>query len=407
MSIPTIRLSSALGLAVLTLSTFIAITTELLPVGLLPQMSREFDVEESTMGLIVTVYALVVTVLAIPLTTFTARLPRKSLLIATLIGYGLSNLIVAMAPTFVVLCIGRSVGGLAHALFFSIASAYASKLVPKHLVGRAIAITYAGASMGYVLGIPLATSVGSWVGWRIAFGALVGICALLVLVTISFLPAVTGDANSHNGNFRAWRRSGLIAVGAVNVVLFLGHYTAYTYVSALLGLAGVEESEVAGVLLLLGGVGIIGLWAAGMTIDRAPRRGLLVTILVMGASLTALAFAQESFPVTIVAVAAWCMAFGAAPTFMMTAAIRTGAVSPDIAGAVVNGTSNLGIGAGAAIGAQVFALSGAGALPPVAAFLVIASLLVVLFARQAFPSRPHRENLGTGSITLPRVPAGH
>jgi len=407
MTTPTIRLSSAMGLGALALSTFVAITTELLPVGLLPQMSRDLGVDESTMGLAVTVYALVVTVLAIPLTALTVRLPRKRLLIATLVGYALSNLIVALAPTFVVLCIGRSVGGLAHALFFSVASAYASKLVPKHLVGRAIAIVYAGTSLGYVLGIPLATSLGASVGWRAAFFALVGVSVLLVLLTISMLPGVTGSAASHNGNARAWRRSGLISVAVVNAVLFLGHYTAYTYVSALLGLAGVEESAVGSVLLILGGAGIVGLWAAGMIVDRAPRLGLLYAAGAMALSLLALTLVEGDLTGTIISIGVWCMAFGAAPTFLVTAAIRTGAVSPDIAGAVVNGSSNLGIGLGAAFGAQVFALSGVGALPPVAAVLVAASVVVVFFAHRAFPSKPHRENLGTGAITLPRMPVGH
>lgn len=404
MSAPTtIRLTSALGLAALTLSTFIAITTELLPVGLLPQMSREFDVPESTMGLVVTVYALVVTVLAIPLTAMTARLPRKRLLLLTLVGYAVSNLLVALAPTFVVVCIGRSVGGVAHALFFSVASAYASKLVPKHLVGRAIAIVYAGTSLGFVLGIPLATSIGAAVGWRVAFGALVAVALLLVLITLVLLPSVTGDAVTHNAHFRAWRRSGLLGVGVVNMVLFSGHYIAYTYIAALLGLAGIEEHAVGSVLLLLGGTGIIGLVGAGMLVDRVPRLGLLVTVAVMAVSLSVLSISTGSMGATLVAVGAWCLAFGAAPSFLMTAAIRTGAVSPDIAGAVVNGSSNLGIATGAAVGANIFAMSGAIALPPVGATLLVVGLLVVVFARQAFPSKPHREALGTGMITLPRL----
>jgi predicted MFS family arabinose efflux permease len=399
----TIRLSSVFGLAALMLSTFVAITTELLPVGLLPQMSREFDVPESTMGLVVTVYALAVTVLALPLTTLTARLPRKRLLLATLVGYAVSNLLVALAPTFIVVCIGRGIGGIAHALFFSVVSAYATKLVPKHLVGRAIAITYAGTSLGFVLGVPLATSVGSAVGWRLAFGALVGISVLLVLITAVLLPSVTGESESHSARFRAWRRSGLLAVGIANAVLFFGHYVAYTYIASLIALAGVEENAVGSVLLLLGGAGIIGLIGAGLLVDRLPRLGLLVTIAIMALGLITLTFVSDSLVGTLVAVGAWCLAFGAAPSFLITAAIRTGAVSADIAGAVVNGTSNLGIAAGAAVGAQIFAAAGPIALPPVGAVLFVITVIVVVFARQAFPSKPHRENLGTGAITLPHL----
>ena len=404
MSAPTsIRLTSVFGLAALTLSTFIAITTELLPVGLLPQMSREFGVPESTMGLVVTVYALAVTVLSLPLTTFTARLPRKSLLLATLVGYALSNLLVALAPSFIVVCLGRGIGGVAHALFFSVVSAYATKLVPKHLVGRAIAITYSGTSLGFVLGVPLATSVGSAVGWRLAFGALVGVAALLVVVTAVLLPSVTGETDSHSARFRAWRRSGLLAVAVVNVVLFFGHYVAYTYIASLLTNAGVEETAVGSVLLLLGGAGIFGLVGAGLLVDRRPRLGLVITVAVMALGLAAIPLTSGSLVGTLIAVGAWCLAFGGAPSFLVTAAIRTGAVSPDIAGAVTNGTSNLGIAAGAAVGAQIFAGLGVIALPSVGALLLAASVLVVVVSRQAFPSKPHRENLGTGVITLPQL----
>jgi predicted MFS family arabinose efflux permease len=365
-------------------------------------MSRDLGVDESTMGLVVTVYAIVVTVLAFPLTAFTTRLPRKRLLLATLAGYAASNLIVALAPSFLVVCIGRGLGGVAHALFFSVVAAYASKLVPKHLVGRAIAITYAGTSMGFVLGVPLATSVGSAVGRRVAFGALVGVAVLLLLVTSALLPSVSGDAVSHNSSFRAWRRSGLLSVGLVNMLLFLGHYVVYTYISAILGLAGIEETAVGSALLLLGATGIIGLLAAGMVVDRAPRVGFIVTVATMAGSLGALTFTDGSLVGTLVAVGMWCLAFGAAPSFLVTAAIRTGAVSPDIASAVTNGTSNLGIAVGAAVGAQLFSFSGVISLPPVGAILLALGLVAVLFARQAFPSKPHREYLGTGAIMLPK-----
>jgi hypothetical protein len=31
----------------------------------------------------------------------------------------------------------------------------------------------------------------------------------------------------------------------------------------------------------------------------------------------------------------------------------------------------------------------------------------VVSAHRAFPAKPHRENLGTGAITLPKMPVGH
>jgi predicted MFS family arabinose efflux permease len=130
---------AVVGIAVLGLATFFAITTELMPVGLLGTMSTDLGVTESQMGIVITVYAAAVAILALPLTSFTARLPRKAVLVATLVGYAVSNLMVALAPSFAVVCAGRVVGGIAHALFFSVASAYATRIVPPRLAGRAIA----------------------------------------------------------------------------------------------------------------------------------------------------------------------------------------------------------------------------------------------------------------------------
>ena len=68
-----------------------------------------------------------------------------------------------------------------------------------------------------------------------------------------------------------------------------------------------------------------------------------------------------------------------------TAAIRTRGASPDVIGALVNSTANIGIGGGAALGALVLVGPGLDALPFVGAALVVASLVVIVVARRAFP----------------------
>ena len=105
----TVR-EAAGGLVALTLATFVAITTELVPVGLLPQMSADLEVTESVAGLLVTVYAFMVATLAIPLTLGTRRLPRKGLLMITLVAYTVSNALVGVAPTFGVVACRASAG---------------------------------------------------------------------------------------------------------------------------------------------------------------------------------------------------------------------------------------------------------------------------------------------------------
>ncbi|KQR46313.1 hypothetical protein ASF82_01980 [Frigoribacterium sp. Leaf164] len=391
--------SAVVGIAVLGLSTFLAITTELMPVGLLSTMSVDLGVSESRMGVVVTVYALAVALLALPLTWATARVPRKAVLVTTLVGYTASNLIVALAPSFAVVCAGRVVGGVAHALFFSVASAYATRIVPPRLAGRAIAFVYSGSSLGFVIGVPLATTVGDHLGWRAAVGAVAAASALLAVVAVAFLPAVRGESYPHVGSVRSWARTGLLAVVVADLLLFAGHYVVYTYVGPYLVTAGLGDDAVGTALLVLGATGVVGLLTAGAFVDRAPRQTLLVAVATMAVALAALPLVHGSLVGTFVVAGVWVAANGTTGTLFMAAAIRAGGVSPDIAGALINAGSNVGIAGGAALGAQLTGVTGLGALPFSAAVVVAASFVVVALARRGFPRHGHaQEQLSTSSL---------
>ena len=97
------------GLFSLALASCLAVTTEMLPVGLLPAIGQSFQVSNSVTGLLVGLYAVMVASLAVPLTVATARFPRKPMLLITVACYAISNVIVAVAPTFAVLAAGRAV----------------------------------------------------------------------------------------------------------------------------------------------------------------------------------------------------------------------------------------------------------------------------------------------------------
>ncbi|SFF78630.1 MFS transporter [Curtobacterium sp. YR515] len=395
----TVTTQSIVGIAVLGLATFFAITTELMPVGLLGTMSADLGVSESTMGIVVTVYAAAVAILALPLTSFTARLPRKTVLVATLIGYTVSNVMIALAPSFAVVCAGRIVGGVAHALFFSVASAYATRIVPPRLAGRAIAFVYSGSSLGFVIGVPVATWVAQSIGWRPAVGAVAVAAAALAVVALLFLPSVRGASSPHIGSPKAWARTGLLSVVIADLLLFAGHYVVYTYIGPYAIDAGLDADMVSGALLVLGGTGVVGLWLAGMFVDRAPRQTLIAAVAVMAAAFAVLPFVHGSLLGTMVVAGVWMAANGTTGTLFMAAAIRSGGVSPDIAGALINGASNIGIAGGAAIGGQALGVVGLQFMPFAGAVVLVGALGVVIAARRGFPVHTHnQEHLSTSSI---------
>src|SRR4029079_10678206 len=76
--VPTSGIRQSLpGLLSLALASCLAVTTEMLPVGLLPDIGAAFAVPDSVTGLLVGLYAVMVAVLAVPLTAVTSRFARK------------------------------------------------------------------------------------------------------------------------------------------------------------------------------------------------------------------------------------------------------------------------------------------------------------------------------------------
>jgi predicted MFS family arabinose efflux permease len=61
---------------------------------------------------------------------------------------------------------------------------------------------------------------------------------------------------------------------------------------------------------------------------------------------------------------------------------------PELAGAWINATANIGIAGGAAIGAGLLHTEGLSSLAWPGAALMVCGLAVILLSRRAFPSRP-------------------
>ena len=203
------------GLLSLALASAVAVTTEMLPVGLLPSIGRTFSVADSVTGLLVSLYAVLVAALAVPLTAGTTRFSRKRLLMTTLLCYAVGNALVAAAPTFAVVSVGRAIGGVTDAMFFSLCVGYTPRLVAAQQVGRALAQTMGGTSAGFILGVPILTALGTACGWRAAFGTLALLTVLTLLLIARLLPAVGNEIPSRDAG-TGHGRSVLAAVAVSN-----------------------------------------------------------------------------------------------------------------------------------------------------------------------------------------------
>jgi predicted MFS family arabinose efflux permease len=335
---------------------------------------------------LVTFYAVMVAALAVPLTLATSRFGRKPLLLTTLFGYALSNALVAAAPAFTIVATGRAVGGVTHALFFSLVIGYTPRLVSRADIGRALAISGSGASTGMVLGVPLCTSLGNAAGWRAPFALLAVLSILTVILVHRLLPTVTHEPVA--GGSAGAGRGALAAISASNLFSFLGQFTVYTFVSVLLLSSGVNAVFVGPILLACGAGGLLTLWWVGRRLDRNPRRAAVVVLATVVASVVVLGSTWPTLIAVVTATIVWNGAFGGLPSIYQACAVRTHALSPELAGAWVNATANAGIAGGAAIGAGLLHAAGLASLPWAGALLIAVGLVVVLLSGRAFPEQP-------------------
>lgn len=383
------------GLLALAGAVFLSVTSEMIPTGLLPDMSSALAVSEAQIGLLVTVFAFTVVATSAPLTALTRRWPRHGMIVGILVVLALSNALTAISPGYAFVVGSRVLGGLAHGLFWSIVGAYAGHLVPREQIGRAVSITLGGGTLAFVFGVPLGTFAGHVFGWRLSFGALALLMLVGALLVWRLLPAVERDAARGGAaaredaeRARPARDRTIAAVAMVCLiaaVTMIGHYSFYTFVVPFLtGPMGVAPGDVGALLLVYGVAGAGGLVLAGSVLGPRPQLGLVAALVVTGASVAVLAAFAGLPAVALPAFVLWGLAFGALPPLLQTRLLHTSSAAfRDTASALYTTSFNIGIGGGALVGSLVFDTLGVTLLPVCYIALLAVSLVLVLL-----PTRP-------------------
>lgn len=391
-----------LGLLVLAGAIFVSVTGEFLPTGLLPDMARDLDVSLAQAGILVTVFAATVVVAASPLAFLTRDISRKGLVFWVRIVNAVATLLAAVAPNYELLLGARVLCGLAHGLFWAVVGSYAAHLVAKPQLARAIAITGAGGSAAFVLGVPVGTALGHSLGWRLAFIAIAVAMAVLAGLVLRLLPAVDHSVPVRTGEIPLPTRRdptirGVLVVCSVIVLLVVGQNTIYTYIAPYItDAAGFAADSVGPLLFLYGGAGAIGLVVAGILGARYPIGAMLVAGLASIVCILLLGAFPGVPALVVVAIIAWGTAFGVLPPLLQTRTMHL--ASPrvrDLASAWMTTAFNVGIGGGALVGALLLSRWGIGSLAWASAAVMTCALAVVLISE-----RNSRSKGSAGSVIV-------
>ena len=372
------------GLLALAAVVFTGVVTEILPAGLLPQMSAELGATESQIGQLVAIYAVTTAITAIPLTAVTRSLPRKPLLVGLVIGFALVNGVTAIADSYTVILIARMAGGMLAGLLWAMAAGYAMRTVEPEHSGRALSIAMVGTPLAFAFGLPIATTLGSAIGWRAAFGVIAIVGIGLAIWAAAALPSFPGERSGRRPSLASvLRMPGLVAVLATTGLFVLAHNIAYTYIAPITVASGIDRHlDLA--LLVFGVLAVIGVIGAGALVDRWMRSMVLVATALLGLAMIAIGLFAAQPVVVFVALAVWGIAYGSAPTLLQAAPARIAGDAADVAQSMVVATWNGAIAAGAFLGG--LALDGAGVevLPWLALALLAVAAVIAATARAAF-----------------------
>ncbi|MFT0656416.1 MULTISPECIES: MFS transporter [Rhodococcus] len=279
-STPGVRSARGPAMLALALGGFGIGTTEFVAMGLLPEMASGLGVSEPIAGHVISAYALGVVVGAPLIAALTARVPRRTLLIALMVAFTVGNAASVFAPSYTTLMMARFVAGLPHGAYFGVAALVAAHLAEPGKRAKAVAMVMMGLSVANVIGVPVAAWIGQALGWRSAFALVAVIGVATVASLFVWIPRLDGMPVTNPitelgalGRVQVWMT---LIVGMVG---FGGMFAVYTYISTTLtDVSGLGASFVPLALMLYGLGMVAGNFVGGYLADRALMKGLFLSM---------------------------------------------------------------------------------------------------------------------------------
>ena len=381
-----------LAVFALSLAAFCIGTTEFIISGILLGVSSDLGVSVPMAGLLVTGYAAGVAVGGPVLALLTARVPIKPAALGVIAIFALGQVFCALAPNYELLLLARLISACGHGVFFGVATIAVSQLVPIERRGSALALMVGGITVANILGLPAGTAIGNAFGWRATFAVIAVISALSVIVVALTLPGRTKGEEEADAPLRLQARQLLhqeVWLSYLTIaVIMVGQLAFGTFqVAILTEVTGLEPLGMVPIYLLIGGAGaVIGIWLGGRAADWNDALAIMIVIVGQIVCFVLLLFVSANAVAMAIALFLGS-AFGFGFSTPIQVRILHGArEAPRLAATFVSTAYNVGIAAGAAVGAALLTAGAGYALLP-ATGIVCSTVALALAATSLTLSR--------------------
>lgn len=331
------------------------IASEFMPVSLLTPMAQGLGASAGQTGQAISISGLFAVVASLAVTTLAGRLNRKGVLLALTALMLASLVLVAAAPNFAALMVGRALLGLCIGGFWALATAVIMRLVPPADVPRALALMYGGQAIAGAFAAPIGSYLGDLFGWREVFWALTPLVAANWVWHLIALPSLPARQQQGLGVLLALLRRPYFLTGLIAAMLSWGSaFTLFTYLRPFLEqVTRVGVTGLSILLLALGCAGFLGTWTSGRFIRGDVSRLLRLPVLVMGAVTAGLLVVGGSPIATGVLLVLWGAMNTAMSVIWMTWMSQNADDAPEAAGSLMVAAIQAAILLGAVLGGLI------------------------------------------------------
>jgi MFS family permease len=375
-----------------TIGTFIIMLGYGIVSPVLPSYAKTFGVGYDAVGLLIAGFSFT-RLLADPFCgRVIDRLGERATSVVGAVIVGVSSIAAGLAPTFPLLLVFRSLGGIGSAVFFAALLSYLLRSIPPERTGRVMSVFFGAFNVGFIAGGPMGGVIAKTFGLAsplFIYGASCFVAAAVFWRSLH-------DPGRHEDEVRAggWRRlpwkRPFIAVLAANgaYLWFVG--AIYSTLIPLFGpdRVGLSLAGVGLALAIATGTELLSLFPAGKATDRRGRRAVLVpSYAAMAVVALVLGFATVPWVfLVLMAIMGVTTGFGGVPQAPML-----GDVTPEelkgTAVAVFRFCGDLGFVVGPLVAGWAAGSLGFGGAFALTAAPVLVALALVASIRETMPSR--------------------
>ena len=340
--------------AVLSMALCVAllIASEFMPVSLLTPMAEGLGAAVGQTGQAISISGLFAVAASMVITTAAGRLNRKGILVGMTGAMLVSLVLVAAAPNFMVLMIGRALLGICIGGFWALATAVIMRLVPATDVPRALSLMYGGQAIAAAFAAPIGSYLGGLFGWREVFWTLIPLVAVNLVWLVMALPSLPARQAQGLGVMLDLLKRRYFLTGLVASMLSWGSaFTMFTYLRPFLErVTGADVTLLSILLLVLGCAGFVGTWASGRFVKGNVAPLLRLPALLMGGCTIALLFLGSSAVAAGLFLAIWGAMNTAMSVIWMTWMSQNAGDAPEAAGSLMVAAIQASILLGAVVG---------------------------------------------------------